>query len=134
MFAIASRHLGFSMPAALEGVQTEESRLLQDVFSGGVYGGADENRQHSATITLNAAARQRQGKKGAGALSAVFLPRKSMENKYPYLKKHPWLLPAAWVQRAGRYLSRRGEKLDPVVSIRIGNERVALLREYGIID
>ncbi len=134
MFAIGTRHLGFTAPTAFCDIQTDEGPMLRDMFSGGVYGAADENRQHSATITLNAVTRQRQGKKSSGVLGSLFLPLNSMKRKFPYLKKYPWLLPAAWVQRMGRYLLYRGKSIDPAVSIRIGNERIALLRTYGIIE
>ena len=133
MFAIASRHLGFSMPAAFGDLLADESPMLTDMLSGGVYGTAEENRQHSATITLNAVTKQ-QGKTRTGLLSSVFLPLENMKRKYPYLKKYPWLLPTAWVQRVGQYLSRVENNVSPAESVRIGNERVALLREYGIID
>ena len=41
---------------------------------------------------------------------------------------------AAWVRRVGDYLLHRGKSADPAESVRIGNERVALLRAYGIIE
>lgn len=134
VFAIASRRLGFSVPAAFADLETDERPMLRDMFSGGVYGATDENRAHSAAITLDAVAKQKRGRKSAGLLASVFLPLGSMARKYRYLKKYPWLLPAAWVQRVGRYLLRSGKSVDPAGSVRIGGERVALLREYGILD
>lgn len=134
IFKIASRHLGFSATTAFDNSDVDEYPLLRDMLSGGIYGGANENRQHSATITLDAVAKQRQGKKSTGFLASVFIPLDGMASKFPYLKKYPWLLPAAWVQRVAKYFANRGKNTDPAASIRIGRERVALLRKYGIMD
>lgn len=134
VFRITERQLGFGMPAVFADLDVDENDLLADILTGGLYGVNDVNRAHSANITLDAVAKQKQGRRSAGPLASVFLPLGSMAGKYPYLKKYPWLLPAAWVQRVGRYLLRRGRSVDPAASVRIGGERVALLREYGIIE
>ncbi len=134
VFRIAERHLGFSMPKAFADLDVDERDLLEDILTGGLYGVNDINRAHSATITLDAVSKQRQGRARAGVLASVFLPLESMAGKYPYLKKYPWLLPAAWVQRVGRYLTHSETRVDPMASVRIGGERVALLREYEIIE
>jgi len=53
-----------------------------------------------------------------------------MERKYPYLKNKPLLLPIAWTDRIIRY----GKSSSRASStLRIGNERVALLKRYGVI-
>lgn len=134
LFAVAGRHLGFAMPGAFGDLETDEVPMMLDMLKGGIFGAAEEDRLHSASITLEAAASRRQGRKSRGLLASVFPPLKSMKEKYPYLKKHPFLLPAAWSQRLGEYLSRRGKEVRPSESIRIGKERIRLLREYGIID
>ncbi len=137
LFRIAERHLGFPMPAAFADLDVDESDMLEDILSGGLYGVNDINRAHSSTITLDAVASQKQGKKRGGALASVFLPLDGMRRKYPYLKRFPVLLPVAWAQRVLRYLLRRDgsrEPVDPGETIRIGSERVALLREYGILE
>ena len=107
--------------------------LLLDMLTGGLYGAVDVNRQHSSNITLEAVASQKRGRRRRGAVSTVFLPRKALEGRYPYLKKCPLLLPAAWAQRIWGYVF--GEKrVSPTESLRIGRERIALLKEYGIIE
>ena len=50
---------------------------------------------------------------------------------FPWVKKSALLLPAAWGVRIVRYL-RRGS-LSAAESIRIGNERIELLKKYGIL-
>ncbi len=134
IYRITEKHLGFSMPEVFADTAVDESDLLTDILTGGLYGVNDINRAHSATITLDAVARQKQGKKSTGLLASVFLPLDSMRGKYPYLNKHPWLLPVAWAQRVGRYMLSRDKRTDPAASARIGKERIILLREYGIID
>lgn len=135
VFRIARRDLGFPIPAAFDGVEVDESPLLKDILSGGVYGSADEDRIHSSTLTLDAVAASKTGKRRGGALRSIFLPAKSLCGRYPYLRRYPWLLPAAWTQRAWGYLVKRKDReVDPTESLRIGSHRVSLLREYGIID
>ena len=56
--------------------------------------------------------------------------------RYPYLKEKPYLLPLAWVNRILKYgKETAGGSADnnAAQSIKIGNGRVALLKEYGII-
>ncbi len=136
LFRIGVKYLGFEIPDEFAGIQGDETALLNDILSGGVYGATDEDRQHSSTITLEAVEAQKEGRKGKGALASVFRPLESLVGQYPYLEKHPWLLPVAWTQRVFRYLFRRdrGGSINPSESIRIGKERTQLLREYGIID
>ncbi len=134
LFAVSERHLGFAVPEAFGDLETDEDPLLLDMLEGGVFGAAEEDRLHSASITLEAAAARRQGRKSRGLLAPVFPSLRSMKEKYPYLNKYPFLLPAAWSRRLGEYLSRRGKEVSPAESIRIGKERIGLLRKYGIID
>ncbi len=133
-FLIMERYLGIAMPPAFAETDVDERNLLNDILTGGLYGVSDINRAHSATITRDAVLKHRQGKRRAGVFASVFLPLSSMKGRYSYLNKHPWLLPVSWVQRLFYYLSHRGKNVDPAASARIGKERVALLREYGIID
>lgn len=136
LFRIAEKHLGFPMPAAFADLDLDEADMLEDILSGGLYGVNDINRAHSSTITLDAVASQKQGKQRRGVLASVFLPLGSMRGRYPYLRRFPWLLPVAWTQRVLRYLTHRDGLAPgkPGETVRIGKERVELLREYGILD
>lgn len=135
MFRICEKHLGFAMPDVFSEIETDESALLEDVLSGGVYGVIDIDRAHSSTMTLEAVSADRGGRRRKGALHTVFLPLESMRGKFPYLRKHPWLLPAAWTQRIFRYLTRkdRPDPVNPAKSVQIARERIELLRQYRII-
>lgn len=65
-------------------------------------------------------------KAGNGLLRTVFPPARQLAGRYPYLKEKPYLLPLAWT--AGGSADNNAAQ-----SIKIGNGRVALLKEYGII-
>ena len=142
IFAIAERYLltekrmtPYLASWKLEDVDCEP--LLEDVMEGGLYGASTMSRAHSATMTLNAAATQHSGGMKA-LLHAVFLPRRSLKGKYRYLEKAPYLLPVAWAHRLARYMREllRGDRRtnSPLDSIRLGSERIRLLKQYQIIE
>ena len=62
---------------------------------------------------------------------------KQLEGRYPYLKKKPYLLPIAWLQRIGQYGSETRKQNDgsnrAADAVKIGAKRVELLRTYGIL-
>ena len=128
--------LAFAMPEAFAELEVDESDLLDDMLSGGLYGGVDIDRAHSSTMTLEAVVAARSGRRRRGALHSLFLPLSSMRGHFPYLKKYPWLLPWAWLQRIWRYLRRKKNPspVSPTRSIRIARERIELLREYHIVE
>lgn len=135
VYRIGEKYLGLPAPSAFAERSVDETALLADVLAAGLHG-AEIDRLHSANITLNAVQSQIEGRKASGSLrNTVFLPVKKLSDRYSYLEKCPWLLPAAWVSRAFGYLTdRRHGKQDPKTSFRIGKERVRLLQEYGVID
>ncbi len=133
IFRITERHLGFEMPATFASFGVDESDLLEDILSGGLYGTADVNRLHSSTLTLEAVTADKADRRRGGMLHSVFLPAKDLSDRYPYLRRNPWLLPVAWAQRIWGYVAKE-KGVDPAETIRIGNDRISLLREYGIID
>ena len=133
LFRIADRYLGFEMPEVFSEIRIDETDLLRDLLSGGLFGTVDGDRMHSSTITLDAVSADKEGRKRQGALAAAFPSVKYLEKRYPYLVKRPYLLPAAWAQRGISYLTGHSKKA-PLESLAIGRERVTLLREYGIIS
>lgn len=118
--------------AGWEPDKIDEVPLLKDILDGGLYGASSMTRLHSSNMTLQAMA----GRKKPTALSSVFLPRRSLEGRYPYLKKAPALLPLAWVQRILGYLTEHRDRhavADASESIHIGERRIALMEQYHII-
>ena len=130
VFAIGVKHLGFAPVGGWP--EADEMPMLEDILRAGVYGSADETRLHSSRITLDAVSAQKQERRRSGALrSSAFPPAKALEGRYPWLRAHPYLLPAAWGHRIISYL--RQPAAAPAEALRIGAERVELLRKYGII-
>lgn len=109
--------------------------LLHDTLCGGVYGSNDLTRLHSSTVTLNAVKASRTGEKSS-VLRTVFPKREYLERRYPYLKKRPYLLPVAWAQRLAHYASEKQSGADSSASgsIKLGKERIELMKRYGIMD
>lgn len=142
LFAIGQQYLHFDperagYPACWREIPTEPEPLLEELVSAGIYGQADMSRLHSSNITLSAVAARKKGEKSRTGLAAsLFPPAKSLEGRYPYLKKHPWLLPVAWIHRMLRHLRRNRRRDDSSAPeiLRTGRRRVELLKRYGILD
>lgn len=135
-FHIAGDYLGieFDLPAPWDG-SIDVEPLLHDSLCGGVYGSNDLTRLHSSTVTLNAVKASRTGEKSS-VLSTVFPKRAYLERRYPYLKKRPYMLPVAWVQRLAHYAGEKKTGTDSSASgsIKLGKERIELMKRYGIMD
>ena len=136
-FCIAKDYLGieFDLPAPWDG-SIDVEPLLHDTLCGGVYGSNDYTRLHSSTVTLNAVKASRTGEKSS-VLSTVFPKREYLERRYPYLKKRPYMLPVAWVQRIAHYASEKQSGADnnsASGSIKLAKERIELMKQYGIMD
>ena len=135
-FRIAGDYLGieFDLPAPWDG-SIDAEPLLHDTLCGGVYGSNDYTRLHSSTVTLNAVKASRTGEKSS-VLSTVFPKREYLEHRYPYLKKRPYLLPVAWVQRIAHYASEKQSGTDNSASgsIKLAKERIELMKQYDIMD
>lgn len=135
-FRIARDYLGieFDLPAPWDG-SIDAEPLLHDSLCGGVYGSNDLTRLHSSTVTLNAVKASRTGEKSS-VLRTVFPKREYLERRYPYLKKRPYLLPVAWVQRLAHYASEKQSGADSSASgsIKLAKERIELMKRYGVMD
>ena len=118
--------------------EVEEDALLCDILSGGVYGTSSEERLHSANITLGTMSAEKSGT-GSGTVAQTLFPSfKSMCGRYAYLRKMPFLLPFAWAHRVIGYsvdlMRHKGGSNKASEAVRIGNERVALMRQYGLLE
>jgi len=141
LFEIGSRYLGFDPQRACyaarwRAIEVDPEPMLLDLLDAGIYGGADMSRKHSSTITLTAVENQKKGKLGGGVLRSLFPPAKSLQGRYPYLRRYPVLLPVAWVSRIAAYgvETAGAERNNAAESIRIGAERVELMKKYCILD
>lgn len=142
LFDIGKKELTFDpvkacYPESWSSVEVDGSDLLEDLLEGGVFGDSSMSRKHSSNITLQAVSEDKKGKKaGASLVQTLFPDRKYMERTYTYLKKYPFLLPAAWASRIVNYLkeSKSMSGNDAMESIEIGNHRVDLMKKYKIIQ
>ena len=110
--------------------------LSEDILDAGVYGNSSMSRKHSANMTLEAITLDAQGKKAHASLRSTLFPsRKDLVGRYPYLEKHGYLLPIAWFSRIVTYMKESSSREDnkATETIKIGKERVALMKEYKII-
>ena len=111
----------------------DEEDLLNDILEGGLYGAADEDRLHSSNMTLEAVSAQKEKRKARSLIRSLFPDLSYMKQKYSYLKEASFLLPFAWIQRGFDYLSN-SRKSSPIKTVQIGQDRISILRKYGIID
>lgn len=142
LFDIGSKYLGFSpekacYPYNRQQLAVDGDDLLADLLCGGIYGSSDMSRVHSSNMTLNAVSADKKGKKSKGnLLKTVFPPARSLETRFPYLRRAPILLPVAWVSRIFGYAKESLSEPESAASeiIRTGSKRIELLRHYDIID
>jgi hypothetical protein len=142
LFAIGEKYLIFSpekacYPHNWRQIQVDPDALLMDMLSGGLYGYAQRSRLHSSNMTLNAVSADKKGKHSDGnILRTIFPSVRSMEGRYPYLKRKPFLLPVAWASRIIGYAKESITEPHSGASevLRVGSQRIELLRHYDIID
>ena len=141
LFAAGEKYLGFDTekaeyPENWKKLAQDETNLLADLLGAGVFGGATLSRRHSSNMTLDAVAADRQGKKAKISLAGTIFPSSEMlETKYTYLKEKPHLLPKAWAERGLAYIKETAKTKNnsPAEAIKIGNDRIELLKEYKVI-
>ena len=141
IFKIGSKYLNFDIEKSAfseewQNIEVDEEAMLTDLLSGGLYGASDMSRKHSSNITLDAVVAGKKGKKKRNSIMLSLFPSKEkLENRYQYLKARPYLLPFAWAERIVKYSKethtvKNNKATD---SLKIGSERVELLRKYKII-
>lgn len=141
IFRIGKNYLVFdeekaAYPAGWKAISVDEIPMLEDLLAAGVYGGATMSRKHSSSITLDAVTAKKQGRKNRSVmLLSVFPPASRLEGRYPYLKKRPYLLPVAWCSRILTYSgeARRSSDNSAVEALKIGSERIELLKTYDVL-
>jgi len=142
LFEICIQYLGMDTERARYKEEYREKAqdpvdLLKDILDAGIFGGADIDRKHSSTMTIKAVGDDRSGEnvsKQKLLLKTAFPSKEAMMIRYPYVKKHPYLLPVAWSDRLIKYFFSGSHSSDSAKhSVEIGYERIELLKKYGII-
>ncbi|MBE6923734.1 MAG: hypothetical protein E7466_00640 [Ruminococcaceae bacterium] len=142
LLTIGQKYLVFSpdtacLPQLWRDIKVDETPLLMDLMSSGIYGTSDINRIHSSNMTINAVADEKRGKKSKkSVLRTVFPSAKSLEKRYRYLRRHKYLLPVAWTSRILGFAKESLSNSDTVATevLRTGSQRIELLKQYDIID
>ncbi len=110
--------------------------LLNDLLDAGVFGSRTEERRRSAAVVYRAV----DAKDGdAGRVRrALFPSATSLKAPYLYARKHPALLPVAWVHRFINYavslVTGKAKHRDTAASLSVADERLALLSRLGLRD
>lgn len=141
LFQIGNKYLIFdpekaAYPVLWRKIKVDEIPMLEDLLSSGIYGDSNMSRKHSSNITLDAVTAQKQGRKARGImLSSVFPSVRQLESRYSYLKKYPYLLPIAWCSRLWKYFkeTKHSRNNNVTEALKIGSERIELMKRYGII-
>ena len=142
LFKIGKKYLTFDFvkacyPKQWQEIDIDEEELLIDLLQSGIYGGSTMSRRHSAKMTLEAAASMKNEKRvGNTVIRTAFPPAKDLEGRFPYLKGKPYLLPLAWTSRILKYQkeTKRMDNNSAAETIKIGKERIRLMKKYGIIE
>lgn len=142
IFKIGKNYLTFDeeracYPKEWQEIKIDETELLLELLESGIYGGSTMSRRHSSKMTLEAVAVGKNGKKpGNTVISAAFPPAKDLEGRYPYLKEKPYLLPLAWTSRIVTYHkeTKAIQNNTATEAVKIGKQRIELLKKYGIIE
>ena len=143
LFRIGEKYLTFQpetacYPPQWRALPVDELPMLEDLLDSGVFGASSMSRKHSSNMTLHAVSDRKQGKKGGnGVLKTLFPSSRNLSGRYPYLEEKPYLLPLAWADRIVKYrreTAAGGSGNNAAESIRIGNKRIELLKQYGIIE
>lgn len=142
LFQIGKNYLCFDekkacYPKEWKDIEIDEQALLTELLGSGIYGSTTMSRRHSSNMTLEAVAAQKRGEKSVNpVMKTLFPPAKSLESKYQYLQKRPYLLPVAWSERIIHYHKelKAMDDNNAVDTVKIGNRRIDLLKQYGIIE
>lgn len=133
---IGIRYLGLEdsqmeIPERLRKASPGPEPLLEDMLDAGVFGGSTMERKHSSLVTVGAAQGQNEKER---FLRTLFPGSDQLRSRYPWLKEHPWLLPAAWTCRFAGYI-REGGAVGKRASesAAMGKQRVALMKMYGLL-
>lgn len=84
----------------------ESTPLLEEL---GEYILTSGSHGHMERATLNSVTLSKGGSRASALWGKIFYSRKEMEDRFPWCKGKPWLLPIAWCVRAFRAVTKRGK-------------------------
>jgi len=101
--------------------------LVEYISASGIHGTAQGFNQQAVGMTKNTM-EQGTARKGriAYLFKVAFPARKTLWETYPYLKKHGWLLPVAWIERWWKKLFRESKRtMRQIHNLGIKNDLIA---------
>ena len=125
------------IPKEWQETETNIQPLLDDILSGGLMGNNDPNRMHSSNITLGAVASKGQSRHSfSGVVHSLFPSFTYMKKEYAYVGRLPILLPIGWIHRIIKYIFKttKDDDQSAIATLKIGQQRIHLLKEYGVIE
>ncbi|MCL1964294.1 MAG: nucleotidyltransferase family protein [Firmicutes bacterium] len=144
-FAAALLALGvtyFSLPAgpwangAPDASPDAAQGLLEDLIDAGVFGNRTEERRRSAAVVYRAY--DTDDADTGRVRRALFPSASSLKAPYLYARRHPALLPVAWLHRLARYgwelLTGKARRKDAAAGMQIADARLILLKQLGLRD
>ncbi|MDO4747541.1 MAG: nucleotidyltransferase family protein [Eubacteriales bacterium] len=110
-------------------IETDETLLLDDVLSSGIYGKVSDSQTLSSVFSFSTLKNDNNG-----IMKKIFCSSKNLNEKYAYAKKYPILLPIAWVHRFFFLMTgKERQKVSVVIeSMHIGKRRSKLFEIYKI--
>ncbi|MBQ6569225.1 MAG: nucleotidyltransferase family protein [Clostridia bacterium] len=126
----------FSVDFDTEKYSQHADELLEDVVSAGVFGYVGHNRMQSGAVVEKAFTGE-SGSKGS-MLRKLFPTYAAMAKRYPYCKKHPVLLPVAYISRFLFYKKSSGENISQMMKTaaqvsEISAQRLELLKKLDML-
>ena len=129
--SFVERYFGVKSPLELKPVGVDTLEALADLTAeGGVFG---RFALSGGTVTL----RSEETGRVAAIRKRLFPAAKTIESRYTYLQKRPWLLPVAWVHRVVRTWGKLGGHAAEAKDILSADEAEVrrqrrMLREIGL--
>lgn len=115
------------------GAMTPELEELSEyILTSGVYG-------TQTRAVLNAASFSGGGTGRSALVSRAFYPRRELENRFPWTRGRPWLLPAAWCLRAVKAVTvhrghiRRWSRAANAISTEEIKSQRERLKRFGLL-
>lgn len=134
LICIGNKHLGFNLNPVCEPCQTD--KLLEDIRESGAFGNDNEAQAMSA-VFLRSALEKNHNKKQSRAKrlwKTVFPGKEWLYRHDPRIKKHPILTIPAYCGRIKKgFLYAASHPKSQKSSFEIGEKRLGMLREYGIV-
>ena len=123
-----------TLPVAMDREAAE--LLLTDLLEAGVFGKSSQERTRSAAVVYRSFDSEagNQDSKAGRLRRAIFVQPSELKPPYLYAKRHPMLLPIAWVHRLLRFFfqGQGNARLEAAEGMRIADERLALLEKLGM--